>query len=58
MTGKALLAYTLLISLSLLVPFIQLLRKIVRKQIDDQMKEMIPLKAIRNRIGIKIKFRK
>ena len=57
MTGKALLAYTLLISLSLLVPFIQLLRKIVRKQIDDQMKEMIPIKAIRNRIGIKINWR-
>ena len=30
----------------------------IRKQIDDQMKEMIPVKAIRERIGIKIKLRK
>ena len=57
MTDKSFLVYTLVISLSLLFPFIQLLRKIVKKQIDDQMKEMIPLKAIRNRIGIKIKWR-
>ena len=57
MTDKSLWAYTLIISLSLLFPFIQLLRKVVRKQIDDQMKEIIPIKAIRNRIGIKIKWR-
>ncbi len=58
MTDKSALVYMLLISLSLLFPFIQLLRKIVRKQIDDQMKEMIPIKAIRNCIGIKIKWSK
>ena len=58
MTYKSLLVCTLLISLTLLFPFIQLLREIVRKQIDDQMKEMIPIKAIRNRIRIKIKWRK
>ncbi len=58
MTDKSLLVYTLVIALSLLFPFIQLLRKIVRKQIDDQMKEMIPINAIRNRIAIKIKWRK
>ena len=58
MLDKSLLVYLLLISLSLLFPFIQLLRKVVRKQIEDQMKEMIPIKAIRNRIGLKIKWRK
>ena len=58
MTDKSLLLYTLFISLALLFPLIQLLRKIVRKQIDDQMKEMIPIKAIRNRIGMKVKWRK
>lgn len=57
MNDNALLFYTFIISLSLLYPFLQILRKIVRKQIDDQMKEMIPVKAIRNRIGIKIKWR-
>ena len=57
MIDKSILVYLILISLSLLFPFIQLLRIIVRRQIDDQMKAMIPIKAIRNRIGIKIKWR-
>ena len=36
----------------------QLFRNLIRKQIDDQMKDMIPIKAIRERIGIRIKLRK
>ena len=41
-----------------LVFLAQLFRNLIRKQIDDQMKDMIPIKAIRERIGIKIKLRK
>ena len=46
--------------LLLLILFLlsQLFRNLIRKQIDDQMKDMIPIKAIRERIGIKIKLRK
>ena len=49
-----------LLALSLLILFIlfQLLRALIRKQIDDQMKDMIPIKAIRKRVGIRIKWRK
>ena len=49
---------TLVLSLLTLVLLSKLFRNLVRKQIDDQMKEMIPVKAIRERIGIKIKLRK
>tara|TARA_Y100001968_G_scaffold40530_1_gene30776 strand:+ start:38 stop:217 length:180 start_codon:yes stop_codon:yes gene_type:complete len=49
---------TFVLSLLTLVLLSQLFRKLIRKQIDDQMKEMIPIKAIRKRIGIKIKLRK
>ena len=49
---------TLVLSLLTLVLLSQLFRKLIRKQIDDQMKEMIPIKAIRERIGIKIKLKK
>ena len=49
---------TLLLSLLVLVLLSQLFRNLIRKQIDDQMKDMIPIKAIRERIGIRIKFRK
>ena len=48
---------TLVLSLLTLVLLSQLFRNLVRKQIDDQMKDMIPIKAIRERIGIKIKLR-
>ena len=46
--------------LFLLILFIlsQLLRSLIRKQIDDQIKYMIPIKAIRKRVGIRIKWRK
>ena len=49
---------TLVISLLTLVLLSQLFRNLVRKQIDDQMKDMIPIKSIRDRIGIRIKLRK
>ena len=46
------------VSLLTLVFLFQLFRNLIRKQIDDQMKDMIPIKAIRERIGIRIKWRK
>ena len=46
------------VSLLTLVLLFQLFRNLIRKQIDDQMKDMIPIKAIRERIGIRIKLRK
>ena len=49
---------TLVLSLLTLGLLFQLFRNLIRKQIDDQMKDMIPIKAIRERIGIKIKLRK
>ena len=49
---------TLVLSLLILVLLSQLFRNLIRKQIDDQMKDMIPIKAIRERIGIRIKLRK
>ena len=49
---------TLLLAPLILVLLFQLFRKLIRKQIDDQMKDMIPIKAIRERIGIRIKLRK
>ena len=48
----------LILSLLILILLFQLLRSLIRKQIDDQMKDMIPIKAIRERIGIRIKLRK
>ena len=49
---------TLVFSLLTLVLLSQLFRNLIRKQIDDQMKDMIPIKSIRERIGIRIKLRK
>ena len=49
---------TVVLSLLVLVWLSQLFRNLIRKQIDDQMKNMIPIKAIRERIGIRIKLRK
>ena len=48
------------LALSLLTLFLlsQLFRNLIRKQIDDQMKDMIPIKAVRERIGIRIRLRK
>ena len=49
---------TLVISLLTLVLLSQLFRNLIKKQIDDQMKDMIPIKAIREKIGISIKLRR
>ena len=49
---------TIILSFFSLVLLSQLFRNLIRKQIDDQLKEMIPIKAIRERIGIRIKLRK
>ena len=49
---------TLVLSLLMFVLLSLLFKKLVRKQIDDQMKDMIPIKAIRERIGIRIKLKK
>ena len=46
---------TFLLSLLILVLLSQLFRNLIRKQIDDQMKDLIPIKAIRERIRIKLK---
>ena len=44
--------------LIILFILIRFLRILIRKQIDDQMKEMIPINSIRKRVGIRIKWRK
>ena len=49
---------TVVLSLLVLVWLSQLFRNLIRKQIDDQMKDMIPIKGIRERIGIRIILRK
>ena len=49
---------TLVLLVSTLIFLSLLFRNLIRKQIDDQIKEMIPLKAIREKIGIKITLRK
>tara|TARA_Y100001968_G_scaffold37791_1_gene28970 strand:- start:936 stop:1115 length:180 start_codon:yes stop_codon:yes gene_type:complete len=49
---------TLLLSLLILVYLSQLFRTLIRKQIDDQIKDMVPIKSIRERLGIRIKLRK
>ena len=48
----------IILSLFSLALLSKLFRNLIRKQIDDQMKDMIPIKAIRERIGIRIKLRK
>ena len=49
---------TIVLAFFILVFLSQLFRNLIRKQLDDQMKDMIPIKAIRERIGIRIKWRK
>ena len=48
----------LVLSLLILALLSQLFRNLIRKQIDDQIKDIIPIKGIRERIGIRIKLRK
>ncbi len=47
---------TLVLSLLTLVLLVHLIRKLIIKQIDDKMKDMIPIKSIRERIRIRIKL--
>ena len=48
----------LVVSLLILFILSQFLRSLIRKQIDDQIKDLIPIKAIRKRVGIRIKWSK
>ena len=47
----------LLFSLLNFLFLFKLIRNQIRKQIDDQIKDMITIKGIRDRIGIRIKFK-
>ena len=49
-----------IITLSILILLFlsQLIRNLIKKQIDDQIKNIIPIKNIRESIGIRVKFRK
>ena len=59
MDTYSLLAFgTLVGSLLILGLLSQLFRNLIRKQIDDQIKEIVPIKVVRDRIGIRIKWRK
>ena len=48
----------LFLSLFIFLKLFHLLKSLIRKQIDDQMKVMIPIKVIRKRVAIRIKWRK
>ena len=48
----------IVLSLLTLVILLLMFRNLINRQIDNQMKEMIPIKAIRERIGIRIKLKK
>ncbi len=48
----------IVLSLMTLVILLLMFRNLINRQIDNQMKEMIPIKAIRERIGIRIKLKK
>ena len=48
----------IVLSLMTLVILLLMFRNLINRQIDNQMKEMIPIKAIRERIAIRIKLRK
>ena len=47
----------IVLALLTLLKLSQLFRNLIKEQIDKQMKDMIPIKAIRERIGIRIKLR-
>ena len=49
---------TIILSLISLVSLYKLFKNLIQKQIDDQMKNMIPIKPIRERIRIRINLRK
>tara|TARA_B100000965_G_scaffold342095_2_gene311163 strand:- start:488 stop:667 length:180 start_codon:yes stop_codon:yes gene_type:complete len=46
------------LSLLILVILLQILRNLIKKQIAEQLKDIIPVKSIRNRVGIRIKWKK
>ena len=48
---------TIVLSLLILVILFLVFRNLVKRQIDEQMKDMIPIKAFRKRVGIRINFR-
>ena len=48
----------LLFSLLNLVFLFKLITNLIRKQIDYRIDDLIPIKGIRERLGIKIKFKK
>ena len=56
--NSILLISALVVALLLLSVLVKMLRKMVRAQIDNQMESMVPVKAIRDRIAIKIKWSK
>jgi len=49
--------FSLLIGLLFLTYLLLLLKEMVNRQIDNEIKGIIPIKAIRKRIGIKIKWK-
>ena len=53
-----LLISVLVIFLVFLVVLVQLLKRMIRTQIDGQLEAMIPVKAIRERISIRIKWKR
>ena len=48
----------LVFSLWNLLSFLKLIRNLIRKQIDCPIKDLIPIKGIRERLGIRLKFKK
>ena len=48
----------LVFSLLNLLSLVKLIRNLIRKQIDCQIKDLIPIKGIRERIGFRLKFKK
>ena len=55
--NKLFLEFSLVLGLLLFFLLLKTIRRLVLNQIDDQMKKMIPLKAIRKRIKIRIRLK-
>ena len=49
---------TIVLLILLLIILSLVFRNLIKSQIDEQMRNMIPIRAIRERIGIRIKLRK
>ena len=45
------------IGILLLTGLIQLLKRMFKKQINEKIEQLIPMKILRNRIAVKIKWR-